>query len=151
MRAGLALLLFVSSCTPQGQCETKARVYCGPDDNTCAGRLLDPYTWESNPIGDGWVPYDGQTQYTMNVRDKSGATIQGRIFKITSYIATNVYGTDGTQTAGNLTEEIQIGPAQIRVWNQTCANYYVRVVVEARPESVDAGVSDASASDVAAQ
>jgi hypothetical protein len=135
MRPVVSALFVLASwaCTPQGVCDFKAEDYCKDPKAPCSGRLLDPYTWESNPIHSNWLAYDGQHQWNMTLRDAStNQLIRGTIFKITPFVASDRNGADAVLASGNLTEANVIDGATIYVRNDTCANYFVRVVVEAR-------------------
>jgi hypothetical protein len=165
--AWIATLAFVLvSCTLQGVCDvqTTPTSYCegtaacacqdpygncSPDDRKkcCAGRLIDPNTWESGPISSNWLPFAGQYYWGMHLRDvKTGALLPvDRISDITVYVASYINGSDSTIAAGNLGEaqvctdasKCTVGTVVVR--NDTCASYFVRVVVHASPAPVDAG------------
>lgn len=130
----LAVALLSAACTPQGVCEYHLVNYCADDDATCTGRLFDPYTWESNPIDSGWLPFPGQREWIMTLRDaKTSARIAGQVLQITAYVSSNNVGSDGTLAGGNLAEVRMVTSNVIGVRNDTCADYFVRVVVTSRP------------------
>lgn len=124
----------------------KAREGC------CAGRLLDDRTWESGPIHANWLTYDGQAFWAMHLRDAAtGAKLDpDRVSSIDVFLASDTAGGDATLGAGNLSEAqicnnsyfCPLGAAMVR--NDTCASYFVRVVVHATAPG-DAGADGAGA------
>lgn len=168
--AWIATLAFVgSACTVQGVCDVQPtpKPYCAGEiacDDLCredggvrpctlderklccAGRLIDPSTWESGPISSNWLPFAGQYYWGMRLRDaKTGAVLPSdRILDITVYVASYLDGSDSTLAAGNLGEAQVCTDSQkctlgLNVRNDTCASYFVRVVVHAAPGPADAG------------
>jgi hypothetical protein len=138
-------LVGATDCQIQGKCEYvddpslvdagkgSLKSYCFAGDPTCHGRLIDPNTWESSPITEGLL-YGAQRVWDLHPRG-----IQGRIYEVVPYIAASIPDpkNDATQwviAPGNLAEvKIVNDPNDpfVRVHNDTCAEYYLRVVVRA--------------------
>lgn len=136
------LALAAGACQLQGKCEyitDPGLVDAGRGSlqTYCCGHLLDPYTWESTPITQG-LPYGAQHEWELHARGLSG-----RIYEVVPYIAAAL-PPDPTKEAvqwvvapGNLAEIKIINGAEpiILVHNDTCAEYYLRVVVRAAPDA----------------
>ena len=138
------------------------------------GRMIDENTWESSPIDGKWLHFSSGHIWFFEV-----PALGDRIpYSIETYISPvedpNVFRTDRapanfTMGGGNLAELSGVGPNRFVVRNGTCAEYYVRVVVQVPPKPTDivpgtgdagmdasdpeagsdAGVNDAAASDAA--
>ena len=111
------------------------------------GRLLDADSWESNPIDGDWIPFTKQRVWYFEMRDLGDRTPA----LILPYISAeqNPVRDNGNWTlgAGNLAEQSGAGPGRIAIKNNTCADYYVRVVAVASPRPPTVSVPAASASD----
>ncbi len=141
MHRGVTLIALLSSaCTVQGVCDSTRIEYCNAADVSCQGRLVDAYTWESNPIGSGWLPYRGRREYVFTFRDKTDGNrkIAGEVYEIVPYVASVPTGSDAVIASGNLAVQTPLGNGQILILNETCADYFLRVVVRAAPVA-DAG------------
>lgn len=148
-----ALATTPAACFPQGQCSASSVEYCAPGDTSCAGHLVDPYTWQSGPIDASWLDYAHQRYLLMHFRDGvTNQMLQGRPYDFEAWIApeadASAPGGQFAQASGNLAEwSWSAGPdsTSITVHNDTCADYFIYVVVRSAPDgtSPDAG-ADAS-------
>ncbi len=149
MRELLALAAcaaFVTSCFPQGQCESTPSFvdYCGAaSDPNCQGHIVDSTHWESGPMVGNWLVYGPEQTYLMTLRDKAtGAILNGTLADVAVSISAveqpNTPGNQGTVCAGNACE-FSVNDAQsVYVKNDTCASYFVRVYVTMEPSAGDA-------------
>jgi len=116
------------------------------------GRLVSEDTWESNPQDDdaGWYQYRHERAFVFHPQGLEGRAILG----VTPYISSDRrpnelgQGRQFTVASGNLAE-IRIDaaasptdPPTIVVLNDTCAEYWLRIVVTAYPKT-DGGAMDA--------
>jgi hypothetical protein len=110
------------------------------------GRMIDENTWESSPMDGKWLHFSSGHIWFFEVP----ALGDRAPFRIETYISPieepNVARPDKapsnfTVAGGNLAELSGVGPNRFVVRNGTCAEYYVRVVVEVppRPETVAPG------------
>ncbi len=120
---------------------------------------MDAHTWESTRLGGTWLDFPGERGIFLNLVDATqlvpgdpSTTINGEIYEVVVYISTSNHpDTDGTQftiAGGNLAIIKNFPPTHVFVQNDTCADYFVKVVVHAEPR--DAGVGDTGAVDSAA-
>jgi hypothetical protein len=102
------------------------------------GRMLDPDTWESNPLDGQWLDFPGQRTWVLEMRG-----LGGRIPEKTAipYISASGFpaatGSNFTVASGNLAELTFAGPGRLVVRNGVCSDYFLRVVVEAAPNPPD--------------
>jgi len=110
------------------------------------GRLVDEDTWESTPIDGDWIPFTRQRVWFFEMRELGDRTP----YEITPLISAerNPVHDNGnwTEGSGNLAEQSGAGPGRIAVKNNTCADYYIRIVAHAAPRPPQAPVPDAGAS-----
>ena len=107
--------------------------------NAGEGRLLGADTWESGPIDGTWLPFPKQRAWVFELRDLGGRLPA----VVTPYVSaqadpTREPGGSFAIAAGNLAEISGIASNQVVVRNGTCADYFIRVVVEAAPRGPDA-------------
>ena len=116
--------------------------------NPGEGRLLDPDRWESSPVDGDWIPFTRQRVWYFEMRDLGDRTPD----VVLPYISAerNPVHDNGNWTlgAGNLAEQSSTGPGRIAIKNNTCADYYIRLVAVASPRPPDASTAEA-ASDAA--
>jgi hypothetical protein len=148
-------------CTTH-QCDADCVRLGAPPDSTCTGSDPGTYVnvirtggvifWEtSNSVGDKWLDYPGQRTYELNwqtaVRqafpDVDPCTLY--VVNVDSYISTDEHGAGFVPAAGQLVEmnfplvadddaagaSLQAN-GQLNVFNGTCAEYFLRVVVTMR-------------------
>lgn len=121
------------------------------------GYMVDENTWASNRWDEKWLWFPGQRLYVFEIGALGGRTPE----KILPYISGSDNPMDGVgghhfaPAAGNLAEIFWVGPNHIQVKNESCSDYYLRLVLEAPPlppeiptadagATGDAGTSDAS-------
>ena len=168
--AGVTSLVSAPSCTVAGVCEGSVADYCSPQASVpCGGHLVDAYTWESSRPGQPWLAFEGERRWHLTLRDAtSQALIAGRPFEVQVYVSATGRPEDPggsfalaagnlalvhvwcTQKDVNCTQLIASEPV-VDVQNDTCAKYFVKVIVRAYADPIgppiDAGSSDASAAD----
>lgn len=109
------------------------------------GRLIDANTWESNAIDTPWLPFPHQRVYEVDLAalgDRAPTVVLPYISANPNPIAT---GDDFTLGSGNLSKIYGATKARVVVKNDTCADYYLRLVVEAAPNPPAPPTSDAGA------
>jgi hypothetical protein len=125
-------------------------------DDTWCGEFLGPELWESSPADADWIDYPPRSFIHVFLQNWSD---EGRPFvEVHAYISEvrhPVCNGDGCETAnnfseatGNLAEWTRTTPGSIFLANDTCAHYYVRIVLRAgRPTNpaADAAVYAPSA------
>lgn len=110
------------------------------------GRMIDENTWESSPMDGKWLHYSSGHIWFFEVPALGDRTP----YRIDTFISPieepNVFKPDKapsnfTLAGGNLAELSGVGPNRFVVRNGTCAEYFVRVVVEVppRPGSIAPG------------
>lgn len=142
----------VASCDDQHACPTgytcdkdndspknMPEKFCFPD---CHGRWVTPDLWESNPIDSHWIPYPAERTIVLHVRDpKTGIEIPyTEVAEIRAYVASATGGYDGT-LAGGLLSAVStscLEKRQICALNDTCADYFLRVMVQRISTAKDA-------------
>jgi hypothetical protein len=109
------------------------------------GQLIDEDTWESTPIDGDWIPFTRQRIWIFQMRqlgDRSPYEVSVDISAEKNPVALNGNWTTGS---GNLAEKSGVGPGTINVKNNTCADYYIRLVAHAKPRPPEAVLPDAAA------
>lgn len=146
---GGGAIVLSSSCYGRN-CEGSPRQY-GIDAGD--GRMIDENTWESSPFDGEWIPFPRQTVFTFTI------PFGGRVpYDAKGFVSGQQRPNTGNLTtgAGNLLEFTGIGPNQVVAINDTCSDYYLRVLAWAPPfgtadamdastDSGDAGLADAGA------
>jgi hypothetical protein len=98
------------------------------------GRMLDPDTWESNPLDGQWLDFPGQRTWVFEMRDLGGRLPEK---PVVAYISASEFpaatGSNFAIASGNLAELTFAGPGRLVVRSGVCADYFLRVVVEAAP------------------
>ncbi len=140
----MASAALFAACFPH-TCEGDFVVY---GRNANEGRLLNADTWESTPIDGPWLDFRAQRVYVFDLHDL-GVDRLPEI--VTPYVSAQKdplhEGGNFTVAAGNLTEISGAERGKVTLKNDTCADYFLRVVVQATPRAPagDAG-RDADAS-----
>jgi hypothetical protein len=98
------------------------------------GRMIDENTWESSPIDGKWLHFSSQHIWFFEV-----PALGDRVpYSIETYISPvedpNHAFSNFTMAGGNLAELSNVGPNRFIVRNGTCAEYFVRVVVQVPPK-----------------
>jgi hypothetical protein len=112
------------------------------------GRLLSPDVWESNPIDGIWLDFPRQRAWIFDLHELGDRTPQ----VITPYVSAQADpqhepGGNFTIAAGNLAELSGVTNDQVVVHNGTCADYFLRVTVQAAPRSSTSSTSSTSSPD----
>lgn len=135
--------------------------------NPGEGHMLDAITWESNPIEGGWLPLPGnrtwvfQPPQVYNHRTTVIPFVSGSAAPLDA-------GANYTVGSGNIAVVVPFPDGTFWIANTTCADYFLRVEVQIRPNpdldagdggdagdagdasddaGLDAGVTDAAARD----
>ena len=120
--------------------------YARYGQNPGEGEPIDADHWESNPALGNALPYTRERTIFFDVpafADRVPATIETFISADQNPTSANGNETSGS---GNLAEVSGKGPGRFAVTNNTCADYYVRVVAffaPTRPPVPGAGTEDA--------
>ena len=139
----------VVACFPQGACLSDPPFvdYCGPNDNTCQGEILDATHWRSGPIDGTWLNFSRERTILMHFRDaKTGATLSGKYAWADVAISVTPQLSDPPNqyvpSAGNNSEVNPLDDGSgVFVKNDTCADYFVYVYATIYPSAppADAG------------
>jgi hypothetical protein len=120
------------------------------------GNMVDENTWESSPNDGVWLSFPRQRYYIFDIRALGGRTPTLYLPYLSASPEPQKSGFDNTLAAGNLAKFKNVSPNHIEVLNDTCSDFFLRLVVQV-PESppsvtgVGVGVveTDAGASDAA--
>jgi hypothetical protein len=106
------------------------------------GRMIDENTWESSPMEGEWLPYPKQRFYTINIPGLNGRTPQVVLPYLSAAPNPRKTGANWTLGSGNLTLMVNASPNHIDIINDSCSDYYLRLVVIASPfPSGDASIA----------
>ena len=118
---------------------------------TCGGDMLDENTWESGPLDGTYLDFHGQRTWVMNpsgwVGDREPATFD--VYLSLNPVPNSDGGAGFADPAGNLAQITAVpsgGGYQIQVLNNTCAQYYLRVVVTYAGTATKAGTCSSAGS-----
>jgi hypothetical protein len=97
------------------------------------GDMIDVNTWESSPADSEWIAFPRQRYYIFDLRALGGRTPE----LVLPYIAAQKTPNDGTGNAtlgaGNLALILNQSSNRVDIKNDTCSDYYIRLVVTAPP------------------
>ena len=106
------------------------------------GSLVDANTWQSTPIDGEWVPFPHQARLEF-------FHSLGRVpYEVVVWVSAEknpLSGSNFTLAGGDTATVYKVLYDVVSLTNNTCANYYVRIVVRAAtvpPAAVDAGDGD---------
>jgi hypothetical protein len=142
--AGLFALSLLPRC--YGQSCDPTRVDYGLSDGE--GELVDADTWESQPITARWLDFPGQRTLVVHLDHKLG----GRpLTEVYAWLSASpepnnaaIKNPNFALASGNLAEFHVVDDDTIEVHNDTCADYYVRVLLRSgAPTSLDVDGGDA--------
>ncbi len=157
--AGIALVTSVGApaCFPKGACdEVVGEFYCGVGSKLCPGRLVDDRTWESNSIDGTWLFYPKNSTFQIDPRGPDGKRVKGRMVSVVTWISVcekpTVPGCNFVVAGGNNAKFWIGSQGTLYVKNDTCEDYYARVVIETDGTDQpfvdpDASTPDATATD----
>jgi hypothetical protein len=113
------------------------------------GQVVDldgTWTWQSTSIQTGWMTFNGNETITFTLPASFLPSTSTPGFTLSAYVSTGAdQWADGggqfVQAAGQLAEFQIVGPRSFTVFNDTCYQYYLRVVATVTVPSapVDAG------------
>lgn len=130
-----------------------------PSGRYLVGKMIDDDTWESNGLDEPWLEFPAQRAYIFHT-----PLLVGRVpLEMLAYVSTvdnpNAGPDNYALASGNLAEFLNNHGDYFLVKNDTCGQYFVRVVVRVAHASADAGApildgasdsSDAIANDAVA-
>jgi hypothetical protein len=108
------------------------------------GQLLDANTWQSGPIDGAWLPFPKQRTWIFELRELGDRVPAVPLAYVSAEADPLHVGGNFTVGAGNIVELSGADKGRLVVHNGTCADYYVRVVVQSAPVAPAGGVPDAS-------
>ena len=99
------------------------------------GHLASADLWESSPVDGVWLPFPKQRLWIFDLHDLGDRTP----FNVTPYVSAqenpNLEGGNFTIAAGNLAEISGVVNDQVVIHNGTCADYFLRLTVQAAPRA----------------
>lgn len=130
-------------------------------DDPGEGMMLDENTWVSGPIDGEWLWFPRQRYYVFDLTVLGGRMPEIPTAFISGSLDPSTFPNNMTQGAGNLAQFYAMRPNGIDVKNESCSDYYLRLVVQTTPlppeapavdggDPGDAGTDDASVDDDAA-
>ncbi len=155
----VAVLAPTPACTNH-QCDAPPTITIDVQDDAGAGEVTDdPNTWESSPAYGPWLSFPAQMTYQFQMPSQFAGR---QLETTTAYLSVapdqTAPGAIWVQGSGNAAEFsfVPAGPGAtnpaptITLFNDTCAQYWVRAVITFAP-AADAAASDAGvdASDAA--
>ncbi len=143
---GLWIVVMVAVASASGcygrNCDGSVLVY-GREPGE--GRLLQADLWESSSIDGVWLDFPKQRAWVFNLHDL-GDRVPQVIIPYVSAQADPVHeGGNFTIAAGNLAEISGVQSNQVIVHNGTCADYFLRLTVEAAPRATTPSTTDSGA------
>jgi hypothetical protein len=143
----VAALAPTPACTTH-QCDPPTPLNVPEDVGRTAGQV-DPNTWESSPLDAPWLNCPGMMTYALHMPQFAGR----EVLLITPYLAVggDPVSSNGVfvPAAGNATEfvlqtdaGVPFDPPIINVLNDSCAQYWLRVVVTFAAVSASDGGAD---------
>jgi hypothetical protein len=108
------------------------------------GRLLSADVWESGSVDGKWLAFPRQRAFLFTLDALGTDRLPALVVPYVSAEADPMHTPGGNYTvaAGNLAEQSAAGNGQVIIKNGTCADYYLRVVVEASPRPPNATTTD---------
>ncbi len=129
-------------------------------DDPGEGMMLDENTWVSGPMDGPWLWFPRQRYYIFDLKALGGRMPEKVLPYISGTLEPSKFGGNMTLAAGNLAQLYAMRPNGIDIKNESCSDYYLRLVIEVAPlppeapaadgGDADAGTGDASAEDDAA-
>jgi hypothetical protein len=97
------------------------------------GHMIDENTWESNAPSKPWLPFPRQRYYLFDLHALGGRTPALVVPYVSAQSSPGATGADFTVGSGNLTLLFNAQPNRIDVKNDSCSDYFLRLVVSAAP------------------
>ena len=144
---GALTLLYTQASGCGAPCSGPDRVFDGGERWTVGtgkdGTVLE-YWWESSPIDGPFLPFEGNATY--HLQHKLGVRPEGYEITLSFSDRPEVVGNGGSSpSAGNLSLIQRTSEDEIVIKSDTCANYFIRVVVHGHSATTtDGGVDAAS-------
>jgi hypothetical protein len=110
---------FTQSCDPSAVNRTREQ-----------GRLIDADTWESTPFEAPWLEYTGNRTINFNT-ELLGNRLPSEVIVYISAEEQPLSSGSFTIAGGNVADIFGVRPGGLSVRNNTCAAYFMRVVVRA--------------------
>lgn len=129
----MAAVAFASGCFGHN-CDGDTQTY-GHEPGQ--GHMVDANQWESTTIDGEWFSFSRQRTVIFELKGLEGRTPN----VILPYISAEPFPVrDGNWTLGfgNLTEQSGVGPARVVVRNNSCSDFFIRLVVTAPPQPTEA-------------
>jgi hypothetical protein len=123
-----AVALLAPGCYGRN-CEGSVATYGG---DAGEGRMLSDDMWESNPQDGTWLWFPRERTYVFDIRPLAGRTPQ-LVQPYLSAVAEPSKTGNFTPGGGNVTLLSFARPNGINVTNDTCSDYFLRLVVVAAP------------------
>lgn len=102
--------------------------------NVGEGRLLSADLWESSPVDGVWLDFPRQRVWIFDLNTLGTDRIPQLIVPYVSAQADPLHENGNfTIAAGNLAEQSSVVNGQVVIKNGTCADYYLRLVVQVAP------------------
>jgi hypothetical protein len=132
----MVAVAFASGCYGH-TCDGEVTVF---GRNPGEGRLSSTDTWESGAIDGLWLDFPKQRAWIFDLHELGGRT-PVTVIPYVSAQADPVHEFGNfTIAAGNLAEISGVAPDQVVIHNGTCADYFLRLVVEAPPRATNASL-----------
>lgn len=141
--SGFAALLAQTGCFGR-QCDGDFQSYGGKPGE---GRLLDPDTWETTSFDGKWLGFPHRRTWVFDTSALGPRAPESVIAYVSAQETPNELGGNFTVGGGNLVTYTVAKPGSLWVTNDTCADYYIRVVVKAPPGGNTPPPTDASQAD----
>lgn len=152
-----AVAAAAAACLPQGVCdETPGGVYCKLGGTVCPGKRTSDTHWESNALTGTWLRFPKNSSMELDPRDPNGTRLKGRITSSLAWISAcatpTTPGCNYALAAGNNAEWFATAWGTLYLKNNTCQDFYVRVVIETDGiDSGDGGLSQDGTIDAAGE
>ncbi len=148
-----AALLLVPGCYGRN-CEGSFETF---GDDPGEGMMIDENTWVSGPLDGAWLWFPRQRMYIFDIRALGGRLPEVPLAYISGSAEPAKGGNNMTLASGNLAQVYATRPNGLDLKNESCSDYYLRLVVQTAPfppeapaldgGDADAGTNDASVDD----
>ena len=136
------------ACTVKGACdETPGVDYCklvGDAAVNCPGNRIGLTRWESSPLKGKWLFFPRNSGLNFDPRDPDGGRIVGEITSTVAWISVCenpvATGCNYVVASGNNAEFTVTSSGTFWIKNNTCADFWIRVVMESDGVGPDTGV-----------